>query len=68
MPCDLSEFLNSLYLVTNAVKYGIEHTNNVYSVDGRRVWGFKGIKLMLDSGIRSRGGLQRVYPNDNPFS
>ena len=56
------------YLVANATKYGIEHTNNVYSVDGRRVWGFKGIKLMLDSGIRSRGGLQRVYPNDNPFS
>ena len=56
------------YLVANATKYGIEHTNNVYSVDGRRVWGFKGIKLMLDSGIRSRGGLQRVFPKDNPFS
>ena len=53
------------YLVANATKYGIEHTNNV---DGRRVWGFKGIKLMLDSGIRSRGGLQRVFPNDILFS
>ena len=46
----------------------IEHTNNIHSVDGRRVWGFKGIRLMIDAGVRSRDGLLRVYAKDNPFT
>ena len=49
------------------MKYSIEHTNNVYSVDGRRVWGFNGIKLMLDSGIRSRADSNEYFPMTSPF-
>ncbi|MDO4484461.1 MAG: CHC2 zinc finger domain-containing protein [Clostridia bacterium] len=55
------------YVAANAVKLGVEHCNTVYSVEGRRVWGFKGIHLMIDSGIRNRLGMQKVYPDDNPF-
>jgi len=32
------------------------------------VWGFKGIRLMIDAGVRSRDGLLRVYAKDNPFT
>ena len=56
------------FLIANAPKYHIEHTNNIHSVDGRRVWGFKGIRLMIDAGVRSRDGLLRVYAKDNPFT
>lgn len=56
------------FLIANASKYHIEHTNNIHSVDGRRVWGFKGIRLMIDVGVRSRDGLSRVYAKDNPFT
>ena len=55
------------FLIANAHKYHIEHTNNIHSVDGRQVWGVKGIRLMIDAGVRSRNGLQRVYAMDNPF-
>jgi len=55
------------FLISNASKYHIEHTNNIHSVDGRQVWGVKGIRLMIDAGVRSRNGLQRVYAMDNPF-
>lgn len=51
----------SEFLIANQKKYGIEHTNDVYNLDGRRVWGFKGIKPLIDTGQRSRNGLQRVY-------
>lgn len=57
----------SEFLIANQKKYGIEHTNDVYNLEGRRVWGFKGIKPLIDTGLRSRNGLQRVYPKDNPF-
>ena len=30
-------------------------------------YGGKGIRLMIDAGVRSRNGLQRVYAMDNPF-
>lgn len=56
------------FLIANAPKYHLEHTNNIHSVDGRRVWGFKGIRLMIDAGVRSRDGLLRVYAKDNPFT
>ena len=56
------------YLTANAAKYGIEHMNNVHNLDGRRVWGFKGIRLMADSGLRSRNGFQRAETDDNPFT
>ena len=56
------------FLIANAPKYHIEHTNNIHSVDGRRVWGFKGIRLMIDAGVRSRDGLLQVYAKDNPFT
>jgi len=55
------------FLVANQAQYGIEHTNDIYNVDGRRVRGFKGIRIKVDSGIRSQLGLQKVYPVDNPF-
>lgn len=29
------------FLISNASKYHIEHTNNIHSVDGRQVWGVK---------------------------
>ena len=58
----------SEFLIANATKYHIEHTNNIHSVNGRRVWGFKGIRLMIDAGVRSRDGLLRVYAKDNPFT
>lgn len=56
------------FLIANASKYHIEHTNNIHSVDGRRVWGFKGIRLMIDAGVRSRDGLLQAYAKDNPFT
>ena len=55
------------FLISNASKYHIEHTNNIHSVDGRQVWGFKGIRLMIDAAVRSQSGFQRVYAMDNPF-
>ena len=55
------------FLVANAKKYGLEHTNDIYGLEGRRVWGFKGIKPLIDSGLRTRGGMQRVFPKDNPY-
>ena len=45
-----------------------EQMNNVHNLDGRRVWGFKGIRLMADSGLRSRNGFQRAETDDNPFT
>ena len=56
------------FLVANAKKYGLEHTNDIYGLEGRRVWGFKGIKPLVDSGLRTRSGMQHVYPKDNPFA
>lgn len=55
------------YLSTNADKYRIEHNNNTYNLDGRRVWGFKGIRLMIDTKLRSKEGFQRVTTEDLPF-
>ena len=40
------------FLISNASKYHIEHTNNIHSVDGRQIWGGKGIRLMIDAGVR----------------
>lgn len=56
------------YLSANADKYNIEHNNNTYNLDGRRVWGFKGIRLMIDTKLRSSEGFQRVSPDDSPFA
>lgn len=56
------------FLIANISKYHIEHTNNIHSVDGRRVWGFKGIRLMIGAGVRSRDGLLQAYAKDNPFT
>ena len=56
------------FLIANAHKYHIEHTNNIHSVDGRRVWGFKGIRLMIDAVVRSRNGFQRIYDKNDPFA
>ena len=58
----------SNFLISNASKYHIEHTNNIHSVDGRQVWGVKGIRLMIDAGVRSRNGLQRTYDKNDPFT
>ena len=55
------------YLVANARDYGLEYVNTVHNLDGRRVRGFKGIKLKADTGLRSRLGYQRAWPDDNPF-
>ena len=55
------------FLVTNSKKYGLEHVNTIHNAEGRRVWGFKGIKLKADAGFRNRLGFQRVWPDDNPF-
>ena len=56
------------FLIYNASKYHIEHTNNIHSVDGRQVWGVKGIRLMIDAGVRSWNGLQRTYDKNDPFT
>ena len=55
-------------IMVSKQKYHLEHTNNIHSVDGRRVWGFKGIRLMIGAGVRSRDGLLQVYAKDNPFT
>ena len=28
----------------------------------------KGIRLMIDAGVRSRNGLQRIYDKNDPFT
>ena len=56
------------FLISNASKYHIEHTNNIHSVDGRRVWGFKGIRLMIDAANHSRNGFLRIYDRNDPFT
>jgi len=56
------------FLIANISKYHIEHTNNIHSVDGRRVWGFKGIRLMIDAANRSRNGFLRIYDRNAPFT
>ena len=56
------------FLIANASKYHIEHTNNIHSVDGRRVWGFKGIRLMIDAANHSRNGFLRIYDRNDPFT
>jgi len=53
------------YLSSNAARFGIEHMNNIYNSDGRRVWGFKGIRLLVSPG---RNGLRPVWDDrELPF-
>ena len=55
----------SEYLMANASDYGIEYVNNVYNGQGRRVRGFRGLRI-LTNGERSRP--VRYADEDCPFS
>lgn len=55
----------SEYLMTNASDYGIEHVNNVCNAQGRRVRGFRGIRILTGGGRHSP---QRYEDDDCPFS
>ena len=50
------------YLVAHAKQYGIIHTNNVLNLQGRRVWGFKGIGVA----IQLSDGWQKTWM-ETPF-
>ncbi len=55
------------YLSANAAILGLEYTNNIRSADGRRVRGFKGLHMMIDTNSVNKNGMQRVFPSDIPF-
>lgn len=55
------------YLVSSQRKYGIEHSNGIYNPNGRRVWGFVGIRPMIDPTALRPGGPCRVFHAENPF-
>ena len=55
------------YLVSNQRRYGITHGNAVRNVNGRRVWGFTGIRPLIDPTNMTPSGIYRVFPEDNPF-
>lgn len=55
------------YLSASAEKYGIEHTNNIYNTGGRRVRGYKGIRLLIWPGTPGLSGMRPVYDDDLPF-
>ncbi len=55
------------YLVSNQKKYGILHSNDIYNANGRRVWGFTGIRPLIDPTKLTPSGVYRVFPEDNPF-
>ena len=55
------------YLSASAEKYGIEHTNNIYNTGGRRVRGYKGIRLLIWPGTPGLSGMKPVYDDDLPF-
>ena len=54
------------FLTTNAHKYGITHVNTVFNRLGRRVWGFKGIRILTDD--RSCGKLSPYQDEELPFT
>lgn len=53
------------YLMTNAPEYGIEYVNNVYNAQGRRVRGFRGLRILTKGGS---GKPVRYEDGDCPFS
>lgn len=57
----------SEFLIANQKKYGIEHSNNLTNIVGRRVWGFIGIEPVLKLPLRTADGWQRDISEDNPF-
>ncbi len=57
----------SEFLIANQKRYGIEHSNNLTNIVGRRVWGFIGIEPILKLPLRTADGWQRVTSEDNPF-
>lgn len=57
----------SEFLIANQKKYGIEHSNNLTNIAGRRVWGFNGIEPVLKLPLRTADGWQRDISEDNPF-
>ena len=58
----------SEFLIANQKQYGIEHSNNLTNIVGRRVWGFIGIEPVLHLPLRTADGWQRDDSDDNPFT
>ena len=58
----------SEFLIANQKKYGIEHSNNLTNIVGRRVWGFIGIESVLKLPLRTADGWQRDTSEYNPFA
>ena len=56
------------FLTVNGKKYGIEHINTVRNKDGRRVWGFKGIRIPLPVLSRIGSGPKLYYDKDCPYT
>lgn len=56
------------FLIGRASCYGLNRTNNVKNADGRRVFGFEGIRILADTGMRGRNGFTPIYRDfSNPF-
>jgi len=58
----------SEFLIANQKKYGIEHSNNLTNIVGRRVWGFSGIEPVIKLPLKTADGWQRDNSKDNPFT
>lgn len=58
----------SEFLIANQKKYGIEHSNNLTNIVGRRVWGFSGIEPVIKLPLKIADGWQRDNSKDNPFT
>ena len=62
-PRTFSDFLSA-----NGKLYHIEHINTVRNEGGRRVWGFRGLRILVDTDGRGKSVLRPYYDKDCPFT